>query len=103
MGASAREQAKASRNGKKRLVWRTNTILSEPCDWGAVDPGTIRGTIDAVAKLGGACMFGVTSDGGAYSVCVLLDDQKIKEYPHGVVECEASLRSIMEWCVDALV
>ena len=45
--------------------------------------------VDLVSKHGGAIMFGLTSDGGAYSVCVLAGSEKIKEYPSSVEELSA--------------
>jgi hypothetical protein len=35
-----------------------------------------------VTSFGAAIMFGLTSDQGAFSICVLDSDNKIKEYPH---------------------
>lgn len=82
------------------LMWRKNTPDSGQCDWSTIDPTILRGTIDAVTKAGGAVMFGVTADGGAFSLCILQGDQKIKEYPHGTSECEETLQNITSWFVD---
>lgn len=84
----------------KGLVWRKNTTDNTQCSWGTIDPSAIRGCIDAVTKAGGAVMFGLTADGGAYSICVLQDQDKIKDYPHGTAECQLTLQSIIEWYVD---
>lgn len=84
----------------KNPVWRKNVVSTDPCVWSDIDPSTLRGVVDAVARSGGAIMFGVTSDGGAYSVCILQNDEKIKEYPHSKLECQEILRSIIEWYAD---
>jgi hypothetical protein len=81
-------------------VWRVNKVTDSTCSWGDIDPSTLRGAIDSVTKGGGAIMLGLTSDGGAYSVCILQDSDKMKEYPHSKLECEDLLRGVTEWYVD---
>jgi len=88
------------KKGGQAPVWRHNKNTGDPCSWSDIDATTFRGAVDAVTKGGGAVMFGLTSDGGAYSVCVLQDADKMKEYPHNVEECEDLLRSLIEWYVD---
>lgn len=90
----------SSKGAKTAPVWRSNTRSAEPCNWSDIEPNTLRGCVDAVARSGGAIMFGVTSDGGAYSVCVLHGSQKIKEYPHGKAECEEVLQNMLQWFAD---
>lgn len=94
--------AKRTTNGHhdKAIVWRKNTGGTSECDWGAIDPNILRGAIDAVTKAGGAIMFGVTADGGAYSLCLLQGDQKVKEYPHSISDCEETLQGMINWYVD---
>lgn len=64
--------------------------------WSDIDATSIRGALDAVTRMGGAIMFGRTSDGGALSICILDGDSKIKEYPHTVEEAEAVMSAILE-------
>lgn len=76
--------------------WRENRGTAAEVVWGTVDASVLRLVIDSVTRAGGAIMFGRTSDGGAYSICVLQDDQRLKEYPHTTEECEELLRAIAE-------
>jgi len=85
---------------QKSLVWRKNAPTGALCDWSAIDPAILRGAVDAVTKSGGAIMFGVTADGGAFSICILQGDQKVKEYPHSTEELEEMLKGITQWYVD---
>ncbi len=39
-------------------------------------------------------MLGVTSDGGAFSILVLHGDEKMRDYPHGIGECNESLAEL---------
>lgn len=94
--ASQHEQVR-KQNGKagpKPLVWQKNLRSAVECYYSDIDPATLRRAIDAVTRGGGAIMLGITSDGGAYSVCVLHDDQKLKDYPHGKEECEEALLAL---------
>lgn len=81
-------------------LWKSNTSLFAVCNWSDVDPLSIRTCTDAVTRAGGALMLGITSDGGAFSICVLLADEKIKEYPHGKAECEKLLQALTEHMID---
>ena len=92
----------AKKKGGDILLFRPNTRNSEPVAWGDIDASIIRGAIDAVAKAGGALMFGITSDGGAYSICSLLDGNKAKGYTHTKDECEDQLTTLTEYCVDII-
>lgn len=94
------QSAASSKKRGHSPVWRTNAKPNYSCSWGDVDPTVIRGAIDAATKGSGAIMFGLTTDGGAYSLCVLQDSDKMKEYPHSVAECEELLRSLIAWYVD---
>jgi hypothetical protein len=92
-----------SNNGKganptqgKLLNWRKNSTAVVPRYWSDVDANVIRGAVDAVTRAGGAIMFGVTSDGGAYSLCILHGQDKLKEYSHDPQELTDLLKAITE-------
>lgn len=91
-----------SKNGAL-LLWKKNATSAEPCAYSAIDPTLLRRTIDVVTRAGGAVMFGVTSDGGAYSVMVLYKDQKLKEYPHGADECASLLEEMCDTFLEVLM
>jgi len=84
-------------------MWRSNERGGDGPSWADVDASLIRGTIDAVAKAGGAVMFSVTSDGGALSVCLLQEKEKIKEYPSNKEKAEELLRSLIDFYTDAVL
>lgn len=41
-------------------------------------------------------MFGQTRDGGAFSIMVLVDNEKVKEYPRD----EEEVRRVLNWITD---
>lgn len=75
--------------------WRENRGAALEVVWGDVDATKLRGMVDSITRAGGAVMLGRTSDGGAYSICVLMDSERLKEYPHTVEECEDLLQELM--------
>lgn len=100
---STQPSNKGKQNGqpiRKPLVWQKNFRAPVECHYSDADATIIKRAIDAVARGGGAIMFGVTSDGGAYSLCVLHDDSKVKDYPHGVDELHEALLGVEAMFVD---
>jgi hypothetical protein len=82
------------KTGPKVLAWRNNTRGRTNTNWSDVDADLIRRAIYRVTSNGGSIMFGVTSDGGAFSILVLHGDQKMRDYPHGIGECKESLEAL---------
>jgi hypothetical protein len=86
---------KAKTTNGPMLVWKQNRLAGVDCCYRDASPEVLVGVIDAVTQAGGAIMLGVTSDGGAFSVCVLHGDEKIKEYPHDVAELNALFHELI--------
>lgn len=83
-----------SQNGKV-LTFRKNIGPAVECYWSDADATALRLAVDAVSRAGGAIMFGLTQDGGAYSIMVLLGQDKAKLYPHGPTELAETLAAIV--------
>lgn len=84
-----------SQNGKL-VQFRKNLGPAIECYWSDADAEKVKLAIDAVTRRGGAIMFGLTQDGGAYSIMVLLGQDKAKAYPHGASELHDTLAAIVE-------
>ena len=87
------------KNGKQvesTNLWKKNLRIVKRVDWGDVDNATIARAIRACSKAGAALMFSTTTDGGAFSVLVLYQNDKIKEYPNSAEQAEQLLDSIAE-------
>lgn len=76
------------------MDWRKNTGPALECLYTLVDSQALRGAVDAVSRAGGAIMFSLTQDGGAFAICILYKDEKLKKYPHGEEEMNATLAGI---------
>jgi len=87
-------------NGRRKPnqapVVRANVRLVRSVSWGDVDSDSIADIVRLVTRYGGAVMFGRTSDGGALSLCVLDNENKIKEYPHDADD----VHNIFTWLRD---
>jgi len=71
---------------------RANLRMVRTVSWADIGDGTIADMVRLATQFGAAVMFGVTSDQGAFSICVLDNQNKIKEYPHDGDGVEAVLR-----------
>lgn len=97
MGASGRDTGKAAAPKTGRLfTWRENGQSEVQCRWQDIDTQLMASAIALITTAGAAVILGITSDGGAYSICVLDGTQKIREYPHGSEACSELLRSLIE-------
>jgi len=76
--------------------WKDNRAIQHEVAWSDVDAGKLRAMVDSVTRAGGAVMLGRTSDAGAYSICILMDADRLKEYPHTTEEANDLLQEIME-------
>jgi len=89
--------SKGSRNGKKDThVARPNYRGLGSVSWADIDSDTIAELVRVVTASSAAIMFGRTSDGGAMSLCILDQSEKIKEYPRTSTEVE----SLLLWLKD---
>ena len=77
-------------------VVRANLRMVRTVSWDDIGDSTIADMVRLATKYGAAVMFGVTSDQGAYSICVLDNTNKIKEYPHDGDGVEA----VQRWLRD---
>lgn len=91
--------ARENRNAKAKGIGpavRPNLRLVNSVSWNDIAPRLVYELVKLVAGHGSAIMFGRTSDGGALSICVLDNQNKIKEYPRD----EADVDAIFVWLRD---
>lgn len=78
---------------KSKPAIRPNGRYGDGVSYADVPAELVHSIVKAVASAGGAMMFGQTRDGGAFSLCVLMGDEKIKEYPRDADE----IRRFLTW------
>jgi len=82
----------AGQGGQGRLRQRERRTVT----YAELDNQLLRDAIVAVCDSGGAAILSRTSDSGAYSITVIDGDEKIREYPNTVEDCEA----VFTWLVN---
>lgn len=83
-------------NGKGSYAVRPNYRSLATISWSDIDSDIISDLVNTVTKAGAAVMFGVTSDGGALSLCILDQQSKLKEYPRS----ETEVHNFVLWLKD---
>ncbi len=91
-----RRESNAKTNGKPSPSVRANLRVVRAVSYADLDDSTIVDMVRLVTGYGAALMLAVTSDGGSFSVCVLDNTNKIKEYPHTKEEVEL----LYQWLRD---
>lgn len=74
------------KDGAHSYAVRPNYRSLATISWSDISDDIISELVAAVTKNGAAVMFGVTSDGGALSLCILDQNSKLKEYPRSETE-----------------
>lgn len=82
--------------GKAKPTARANGWHGDGVDYATIPADLVHSIVKAVAGAGGAVMFGQTRDGGAFSIMVLVDNEKVKEYPRD----EEEVRRVLNWITD---
>lgn len=91
----AREKKSGKAQGFGPAV-RPNLRVVNSVSWDDIAPRLVYELVKLVTHNGGAIMFGRTSDGGALSLCVLDNQNKVKEYPRDETDVDA----IFTWLRD---
>lgn len=91
-----RRESSGSRKNVNAPVVRANLRVVSRVSWADVPDDTVSSLVSLVTKNGAAIMFGVTSDGGALSLCILDNQNKVKEYPRD----ETEVYHILTWLRD---
>lgn len=74
--ASDRRARKAEQDGNGRLESLFSGRAGGGAEWGSASPGRVLAVIVAMSALGGAVTFGLSRDGGAYMLTLLLDGNR---------------------------
>jgi len=86
---------RGSQNTAKRLdAFRKKAEGHRGADWGGVNPDEIAYVVVSAQNLGGAVTFGLSRDGGAYMVTLLLDGDKETLWFNGDADIETELHDV---------
>ncbi len=63
-------------------------------DWGACDPRRLQAVVVGITVLGGAVTFGLSRDGGAHSLTLLLDSNRQTLWFNGDADLDEELEAV---------
>lgn len=86
---------RGSTNNASRLQAFARSSKSSGGDWGACDPFKLRGVIVAITGLGGAVTIGLSRDGGAHSMTLLLDGERETLWFNGNADLNTELDLVL--------
>jgi hypothetical protein len=101
----ARGKSKNGRRGSTDNKRRLNRLggrvaLAGTVSWGNALPERVHNIITAVEGIGGAVTFGLSRDGGAYMLTVLLDGDKETLWINGGTDLDEELATIEQQLLD---
>lgn len=85
---------RGSVDNDKRLHRLFNNDEGTKADWGTADPRAIAAVVTACTRRGGACSFGTSRDGGAFSLTFFLDGQREQLWFNGKADIDAELEQV---------
>lgn len=85
----------SANNGRRLDAFRDRTSAKGAADWGDAPPDIIAGVVVASQRMGGAVTFGLSRDGGAHMLTLLLDGERETLWFNGDADLEDELRKVI--------
>ena len=92
--ALERRNAQGKEKRKNRLGDFEVGKRSLDFDWGGCAPEKLQDVVVGITDLGGAVIFGVSRDGGALSLTIMLDDERQARYFNADSDLDEGLDTI---------
>jgi hypothetical protein len=90
----SKKSSRGSVNNSKRLAAFAESSGRGGADWGNADPRWIREVVLYMQMLGGAVTFGLSRDGGAHMLTLLLDGERQTLWYNGDADLDAALEQV---------
>jgi hypothetical protein len=92
------KRSRGSVNNGQRLAGLTGKAGNKgAADWGGCDPRWLAAVIAATCRLGGACLFSYSRDGGAYGLLLLLDGERAQMWFNGDADLDVELEQVFAY------
>lgn len=91
-GQAMRDKIAASQREHRRRNRGTNV----DADWAAADASLMRDVVCRITSEGGAVQFGLTRDGGSYTIRILGDGEPYNEYVRPTEDINLALTGLCE-------
>jgi len=92
---SGKSGRRGSVNNKKRLDAFSTRGDGGGADWGGCDSRLLQTVVVAITSLGGAITLGLSRNGGAHSLTLLLDDARTTLWFNGDADLDEKLREVI--------
>lgn len=92
---SGKRGRRGSTNNAKRLDAFRNRIGAADASWGGCDPKWLQAVVVSITGLGGAVTYGLSRDGGAHSVTLMLDGERETMWYNGDADLDDALKTIV--------
>jgi len=89
-----KRKGRGSVNNKSRLQAFASGRGDASADWGGCDAKKLQAVIVAITELGGAITLGLSRDGGAYSLTLLLDQGRETLWFNGGADLDEELTAV---------
>lgn len=86
---------RGSVNNKERLDAFGSSRGGGAADWGGCDCGLLQAAIVGITALGGAVTIGMSRDGGAHSMTLMLDGERKSLWFNGDADLDEELRGVI--------
>ena len=94
-GETRRKNARrGSTDNKRRLEVFRKGSRGGNADWGGCDSKLLQAVVVAITELGGAVTIGLSRNGGAYSLTLLLDDTRETLWFNGDADLDVELEAV---------
>ncbi len=93
---AVKKKKRGSVRNKDRLAAFANDSGRGGADWGSASCAWLQGVIVGITALGGAVIFGLSRDQGAYAVTLLLDDSRETLWFNGDVDLDECLEGVVD-------
>lgn len=94
-GGSNKSKKRGSVKNSDRLDAFANGRGKGSADWGGCDPARLQAVIVGITAMGGAVTYGLSRDRGAYSLTLMLDEQRKTLWFNGDAELDDELAKVV--------
>lgn len=91
---SGNKKTRGTVNNASRLDAFSGGDKGSLADWSSCDPAGVLGVIHKITQLGGAVIFGLSRDGGAHSVTLMLDDKRETLWYNGDADLSEAMEAV---------
>jgi hypothetical protein len=91
----SKKRGSVDNTGRLRSLFKPGTVAGG-ADWGDTDPRWIAAIVVKITSMGGACTFGLSRDGGAHSLTLMLNQERETLWFNGDADLDGELEKVWQ-------